>query len=281
MNQTQYPLPLYSLIGLAIIVFSEVLMFQGIEPVATFFTAIVWTGYILLVDGLVYRLKGASLIHTRPKEFIFLVVFSVPFWLIFELYNFHLQNWTYINLPEAIWIRWFGYAWAFATILPGIFETAEWLEATGIFAGWRIRPQRITTGILRNAIIIGVFFSFMPLMAPSHLAMYLFGFVWVGYAFFLDPINYFTDQPSLFRDLEQGRLERLACFFVGGVVCGVLWEFWNYWAHAKWVYTVPIMQDFKVFEMPLVGYLGVPAFAYECFIMTTFVKSILGLKNDG
>ena len=74
---------------------------------------------------------------------------------------------------------------------------------------------------------------------------------------------------------EEGTPVRLVSLFAAGLICGVLWEFWNYWAHAKWVYTVPIMQDFKVFEMPLVGYLGFPAFALECFAMMTFVRWLL------
>ena len=39
----------------------------------------------------------------------------------------------------------------------------------------------------------------------------------------------------------------------------VVWEFWNYWAGAKWIYTVPILPDVKLFEMPLPGYLRLPA----------------------
>ena len=36
------------------------------------------------------------------------------------------------------------------------------------------------------------------------------------------------------------------------------------------------MQDFKVFEMPLPGYLGFPPFALECFTMYVFVRGLLG-----
>jgi hypothetical protein len=54
----------------------------------------------------------------------------------------------------------------------------------------------------------------------------------------------------------------------------VLWEFWNYWAGAKWHYTVPIMENLKIFEMPVPGYLGFPAFALECFTMYVFVRAI-------
>ncbi|MBI2080877.1 MAG: hypothetical protein HYT86_03990, partial [candidate division NC10 bacterium] len=57
------------------------------------------------------------------------------------------------------------------------------------------------------------------------------------------------------------------CWFVGGTICGVLWEFWNYWATAKWHYTVPITAEWKIFEMPVAGYLGFGPFAVECYLM--------------
>ena len=34
------------------------------------------------------------------------------------------------------------------------------------------------------------------------------------------------------------------------------------------------MEDMKLFEMPVPGYLGFPAFAIECFTMYVFVRAI-------
>jgi hypothetical protein len=60
-----------------------------------------------------------------------------------------------------------------------------------------------------------------------------------------------------------------------GAVCGVLWEFWNYWAATRWTYTVPYLGDVKVFEMPVLGYLGFPPFALECWAMYHWVRGQL------
>ena len=57
-------------------------------------------------------------------------------------------------------------------------------------------------------------------------------------------------------------------------MCGLLWECWNYWARTKWVYTVPVPPDIKIFEMPLAGYLGFPVFAVECFVMYVCVRRL-------
>ena len=54
---------------------------------------------------------------------------------------------------------------------------------------------------------------------------------------------------------------------LSGLICGILWEFWNFWAGAKWVYSIPYLNGFRVFEMPLAGFLGFPPFALICYLM--------------
>src|SRR5688500_20295115 len=94
---------------------SEGRMLAGIPPFTVWHTPIAWTGYILLVDGLVWKRRGSSWIRNAPAEMAFLAVVSVPLWVIFEIYNAHaLRNWHYIGLPERASIRYVGYLWAFA-----------------------------------------------------------------------------------------------------------------------------------------------------------------------
>jgi hypothetical protein len=98
---------------------------------------------------------------------------------------------------------------------------------------------------------------------------------WIGLEIMmLDPINASLGAESLTADLRAGRIDRLTNLVVSGFLCGVLWEFWNYWCRAKWHYTVPLMEHVKIFEMPVPGYFGFPAFAVECFTMYVFVRAI-------
>ena len=53
--------------------------------------------------------------------------------------------------------------------------------------------------------------------------------------------------------------------------CGFAWELWNYPAGGKWIYSVPILPNLRLVEMPLPGYLGFPPFAVECFVMYVWV----------
>jgi hypothetical protein len=75
-------------------------------------------------------------------------------------------------------------------------------------------------------------------------------------------------------DLRAGRTERLKSLLLAGLVCGIVWEFWNYWARSKWIYAVPIFPNLRIFEMPLPGYGGFPPFAVECFVMYVAVRRV-------
>jgi len=105
--------------------------------------------------------------------------------------------------------------------------------------------------------------------------------VWIGFIFLLDPINNQLGLPSLIDDFRQGRRSHFYALLLSGFVCGWLWEFWNYWAAAKWQYTFPMFQQWKIFEMPIPGYLGFFPFALECFAMyVTAAWSLRLLKRQ-
>jgi hypothetical protein len=118
----------------------------------------------------------------------------------------------------------------------------------------------------------------LPFLVSRYTAQYLAAPVWIGMVFLLDPINYLNRRYSLLRDWADGNLHTLLQLFLSGLIAGGLWEFWNFWATAKWIYTVPIMGDIKIFEMPVLGYLGFPAFAVEIMVMWESVKILLRLK---
>jgi len=121
--------------------------------------------------------------------------------------------------------------------------------------------------------IAGAAMLLWPLIWPSPL---LGAPVFLGFIFLLDPINARLGADSLCGDLAARRHDRLFNLAASGFLCGVLWELWNYWARSKWHYAVPILERVKIFEMPVPGYLGFPAFAVECFTMYVFVRAIAG-----
>jgi len=261
-----------AVVGLLVMVVSQSATFARIQPFYSWNTPIAWTGFILFADSIVWRARGRSWMRSNPREFIFLAVASIPLWLVFEFYNRYIENWYYTGLPENFWLRQFGYAWSFATIWPAIFEAADlidvWRGAVHSKVNTRTAVSRVP---LLLSVAAGAGMLLWPLLWPSP---YLAAPVWLGFILLLDPINAVMGEESLVRDFQRRDDRRAVNLVLSGFVCGLLWEFWNYWAGAKWHYTVPIMENLKIFEMPVPGYLGFPAFALECFTMYVFVRAI-------
>lgn len=266
--------PAWGWAGLLIIAGAGVLLLRRVYWVSVYFTPLAWTGYLLLIDAATRSLHGQSHPGRSPRETLRLAFWSVPLWLIFEAYNLRLQNWTYVGLPASPVLQGIGYVWSFATIWPAILGTADLLEALGCFSSRLPRPVRFGPSAHRSFLFLGICFLVIPVLVPARLGQYLFGAVWVGFVLLLDPLNYLAKGRSLLGDLETGRTARIKNLLASGMVCGILWEFWNYWAAAKWLYIFPILQDWKIFEMPLPGYLGFAPFALECFVMYEFVGTL-------
>ncbi len=275
--------PAHGYAGLAIILLAEVLLFSGDALIGRWFTPIIWTGFILFADGLLYSYRGSSPLVSNRKEFLLVAIVSVGCWWLFELYNaprFWRSDlelwWHYHNLEPNPYLRRVGYDWAFATIFPAIFLTAE-LFGTIVFKNQSdYRSVKIPKPTLYVLIAVGATGAIVPLVVVSQ---WLVPVVWLSWIALLDPLNHLRGSPSITGDLARGSYRRLAALLASGAVCGVLWEFWNYWAITKWTYTVPYLGHIKIFEMPVLGYFGFPPFAVECWAMYIFCRSLLDRKT--
>ncbi len=270
--------PKYSWIGLGIMLISELLMFARVSLICTFFTPIMWIGYILFIDGINFKISGDSYITCRKKEFIFMIFWSDLCWWIFEFYNVFLKNWYYIGLPDNFIIRHIGYNVSFATIFPGILETSELIDNLKWFQNIKMKPVRIINKRLNILILLGIISVIYPLIFPSP---YIFGIVWLGFIFLLEPLNYKLNGRSLINEWKVGIFSKTVSLIFSGAICGFLWEFWNYWTTTKWLYTVPILPNIKIFEMPILGFLGFLPFAIECYALQNIVVALIPkLKSD-
>jgi hypothetical protein len=255
-----------------------------IEPFYSSIYCFLWWSYIFAVDMAVCRLRGHSLLRDQPREFLFLAVWSVPVWLVFEMANLRLQNWYYVMSP-------YGFSWAtiylvlaFATVLPGIFETMSLVLALleRFVSGGKIRGRPFAVSRLNVGLqlALGGAMLALALAFPRNC----FCLVW-GFAYFLtDPLCYWVRRTeknhvgrSLLGQLAAGDNTRLVALLVAGFICGGLWEAWNLGARTKWIYSVPFFDELKVGEMPLLGFLGFPPFVMECYAMLGF----LSLFRDG
>jgi len=269
-------------IGLLIIGAAEGLLWAGNRLVGEWFTPVVWTGYVLFADALVHAWTGQSYLTTRRREFPGVLAASIGCWWLFELYNAPrfwrggaaLQGlwWRYHNLEPNFPFRLAGYTWAFATIFPALFLTCEALRASVLAGFTGRRPLRLPLWGRTLSIGLGAVAVSRPLLVVSP---WLVPLVWLGYALLLEPINSRRGAPSWLREIEAGDYRTLLALLGSGLICGALWEFWNFWALTKWTYAVPYGGDWKLFEMPVLGYLGFPPFALEAFAMYNFLRSLV------
>jgi hypothetical protein len=149
-----------------------------------------------------------------------------------------------------------------------MFETTELLETLGLFRNSRIKKTAISSGGHSVLILLGILCLLSSIIIPE----YCYPLIWVGFIFLLEPVNYRFGGNSLLRDLEEGNPRKIYLLLIAGLICGILWEFWNFWALSKWVYTVPFFNQAKGFEMPFLGFLGFPPFAVEAYVMYNFVS---------
>ena len=271
------PVPLRTWFGSLLVLASQAATLARIEPFYSWHTPIAWTGYILAVDGLVWKRRGSSWLSDARAEFLFLAFVSVPLWIVFEMYNkYAIHNWHYIGLPEVLLLRYFGYAWSFATIWPAIFETGDLISSLRD----RRAPADRAKALRRHhlglwgwlSVMAGAIMLALPIVRPSQ---YFAAPVFLGFAFLLDPLNARMGAESILGDLRERHPGRLINLLVAGLACGFAWELWNYWAGAKWIYSVPILPHLRLFEMPIPGYGGFPAFAVECFTMYVTVRALV------
>lgn len=232
----------------------------------------------MFLDAVNFQISGSSLIRTRTKEFLWMIPFSIALWYFFEFYNLFIRNWHYVGLPESKLLRYSGYFWSFATIWPGVIEIFELIRNLHIVKAVHVKPINLPKNLLFISFAFGTFCMILPLVVPAYVAAYLAAPIWFGVIFILDPFNYMSNRYSLWKDLGQGQLTTLVQLFLTGFLAGIIWEFWNYWATAKWIYTVPILGEMKFFEMPVIGYLGFLPFAVEIVVMWETVKIILRMK---
>ena len=271
----------YFYLGIALIAGGMLNAFFGSPRLADWTTPACWWGYILVLDAVIGKVRGKSLIRNNFPLFLYQLVFSLLFWCVFEVNNLHLRNWKYVDLPPHPIESILGMALSFATILPGLFFTAEVIDVSGVFKKIKLPPLQVSSRLSYILIFLGIFCLVLPMMLPGRQAAYLFILIWLGWIFFLDPINYYSGTQSVLGDLSRGEGNRIAALFASGLICGFLWEFWNFRAGSKWVYTAPFTSGIKIFEMPVTGFLGFLPFALEFFAAYHTARLVIGRRIPG
>ncbi len=264
---------MWIVIPTAALVATWVLLLLGVEPVPTWFYVFAWYPTLFLFDAIACRLDRRGHLLADVPLALSLFAWSAPIWLFFEAVNFRLANWYYIYLPRPPAERWAGILLSFATVVPAVVLADRLLGAAGVARGWH--THALTPGVrdLHWLIRVGWIALGLVLLFPR----WLYPLTWGAMLLVADPIVY-RRRPdlSLIADLERGEWGRVARLMLGGLLIGGIWEGYNYVARGKWIYTVPLLDYLKWFEMPPLGFVGFPFFALEAWAMY-HALSVLGV----
>ena len=244
----------------AVVLIAAVLLLgYEIPPVPTWFYVLAWYPTLVILDEVVVLLGGESLL-ARPRELVVMLWWSAVIWLLFEAINFRLQDWYYVFLPAGRLERWVGITVSLATVVPAVLLPERVLDRLGVWrdrrlGGFTLEPWHLRIGGWAGWGLLALVLAF-----PRYLYPLTWGAVWLV----AEPLLYRRDPGrSLFGDLARGSWGRIARLMAAGLFAGGLWESFNAVARGRWIYTVPFLEDWKIFEMPLVGFLGFPFFALE------------------
>ncbi len=249
--------------------------FTWFAPLQTFTFSPIWLGYILMVNGLTYARTGHCLLRDRPGYFSALFPFSAAFWWSFEYLNRFVQNWHYVGSATLTPWEYFWYATLpFATVLPAVLSTREllaslpWLSR-GLETAWRIslpHPKLMATAVL---VLAGG-----TLTAIGVWPEVLFPALWLAPLLLITALQVITGEPTIFEPVSRGDWSRLWQAAVAALVCGFFWELWNYKSLVHWEYSVPFVQRFQLFHMPVLGYAGYLPFGLECLALAGLLERV-------
>ena len=266
--------PLWGWGSIALCLVSWVLAWTRFDWFANFqiFTfSPLWFGYIGIVNALTHMRTGRCMLIHRPKYLASLFAMSAVFWWYFEYLNRFVQNWYYINIEGLSPLQYVVFAsLPFSTVLPAVLGTHELLETF----------PRLTTGLhtfkkLAFADSKPLALSLLAAAALGLLAIgifpdYLFPLLWLSPLFILTGLQRLFGAETIFSPLGRGDWSRIFLLALAALICGLFWEMWNYFSYAKWLYSIPFVQRFHIFEMPILGYAGYLPFGLECAVVAEF-----------
>ena len=247
--------------GLFALIISAILLSLQLSFIKTWFYCVAWWSFILVMDSLNFRIRKVSPLSESTKNFLFSAFISVFVWLIFELFNLRLKNWSYHDLPPHVFERWLGYFIAFASVIPAMREISFFMEGLLKKKSLALFRLKASPNFFKLCVFLGVLSIFLALTWPS----LFFPLPWLCFIFLLEPINFWLKNETFLADLERKNWARLWSWILTGLVAGFFWEFWNYLAISRWEYSLPYLNFCRVFEMPVFGYTGFMPFALEIF----------------
>jgi hypothetical protein len=276
----KHPFPWWGYAGIILAALSWFLAwtrFQRVEHLQAYTFLPLWLGFILTVNSLTYIRTGRSLLINRRRFFLALFPLSSLFWWFFEYLNRFVQNWHYLGVENFSTGEYILHAsLCFSTVLPAVQSIEEYLGSfprlTAPLKNWRpviVHKPKIWGWLL------------LALAGPSLAGIsmhpdYLFPMLWMAPFLIITGVQIICGEETVFRDLPNGDWRLVWLPALAALICGFFWEMWNFKSLAQWQYSVPYVQRFHIFEMPVLGYGGYLPFGLGCMVVSRMLDRVLG-----
>jgi len=232
-----------------------------------------WISYIIIINSLCYMRTGVSLLTHNTSYILKLFPLSALFWWIFEYLNRFTTNWYYTGTGELSALRYIAEAsLAFSTVLPAVMSTAAFLYSFPVlYAG-------MDSYIKINAVHSKSLWFTVFLLSGSGLAFtgvfpeILFPLLWISPLLIIVSFSALSGNHTVFSGIVRGDWRSAIVYAMAALMCGFFWEMWNINSMAKWIYSIPYVQGFKIFEMPMPGYAGYLPFGLECAVVAGLIR---------
>lgn len=223
-----------------------------------------WLGYVLVMNGLAYRRTGRSLLTQRTAWLVALFPLSAGFWWLFEHLNQFVGNWHYGGIEAQTGLDYLLQATLpFSTVLPAVASTWAWLRTFPRLESLQLPAVTANAALGWLALLAGT----LALGAIGLWPEKLFSMLWLGPLLVLAGLQRLVLRESLFSALRRGDWRPLLQPALAALICGFFWELWNAGSLAKWHYSIPYVERFYLFEMPLLGYAGYLPFGIQCALV--------------
>lgn len=271
--------PLWGWLGLGFGVAAWILAwtrFSWFTPFQHFTFSPLWFAYIIVVNALTYQRTGHCMLKDRPRYLLALFAASAAFWWFFEYLNRFVQNWYYAGIISLTPIEYFVFATLpFSTVLPAVLGTYELLDSlpssgAGLDGFLRINIRRPKAFAWLVLIAAGA-----GLLGIGIFPDYLFPLLWVSPLLIIVSLQTIRGRATIFSPVKSGCWRKIYLLAMAAPICGFFWEMWNFFSLAKWKYSVPFVDGFKLFEMPLLGFAGYLPFGLECAVIGELVGAFL------
>jgi hypothetical protein len=233
----------------------------------------IWIGYVLLINGITRMRTGSCMLTNRPIYLLGLFLLSAVFWWLFEYLNRFVQNWHYVGLTNlGPWEYFWQATLPFSTVLPAVLSTRDCLGSFPRLSAGLSRGPSISVRTPKCLAALSLIAAGLGLAGIGVWPERLYPMLWLAPLLILVSLQVIHGDRTLFHPLADGDWRGVWLAALAALACGFFWELWNYKSLAHWEYSIPYVDRFELFHMPLLGYAGYLPFGLECLAVAGLLE---------